>query len=115
MKFPKLWPADATSTREKVIYASVAIIALLLYVVGLQFSLWGFWGTAHNLLGKNAQAAAPFWHILGFFTFVFSLVWFYCIAEDTNFVTQSDIGNILILGASMALSVCLSCGFVFNG
>jgi hypothetical protein len=115
MKFPKLWPADATSTFEKSVYAFVSIGALLIYIVGMQFSVWGFWGTKHNMLGANAQAAAPFWHIVGFIAFLFSLVWFYCTAEDTNFVTRSTVANVIILIASMALSVCFSCGFVFNG
>jgi hypothetical protein len=108
----KLWPKDAKSNFEKGFYAFVSIGIVGLYLVVGEFSVWGVW---NNTLSKNAAAAQPFWNIVGFLIFLFSVVWGYGVATDRNFVSKNDLSNVLILIAAMALSLASSAGFVFNG
>jgi hypothetical protein len=106
----KLWSDSAEGWFEKGFSAFCKIGIAFLYLY-MQFSAWQI---CHNFYQQNVKAAPGGWHFLGFILSVVSVFWFFSVATDKNYVTKSDVANVIIGGALVAVSFCTYAGFVFN-
>lgn len=109
MKF-KLWPADATTTFEKALYAFFAIGVPVAYL----FMLLSAAGIFHNFYQANVKAAGSGWHMIGTILALGEILFAISVVEEKDHIFKSSTGEAIALIALAAISLLSFAGFVFN-
>lgn len=107
----KLYPDDAHTLGEKILWVAFHIVPLALFLFMQLSALQAF----KNIYQKNVADAPVAWHIVGFVLSVGTIAWWYGIATESNRVTKREILNILVGVLAAIVSLLAYAGFVFNG